>query len=36
MWDKFERPGTLPKYDLGVDTWWISQDKAKLLPEKRR
>lgn len=36
MWDKFERPDTLPKYDLGVDTWWISQDKAKLLPEKRR
>lgn len=36
MWDKFERPDTLPKYDLGIDTWWISQDKAKLLPEKRR
>ncbi|MDN3617546.1 extracellular solute-binding protein [Vibrio gallaecicus] len=36
MWDKFERPSTLPKYDLGVDTWWVSEEKAALLPEKRR
>ncbi|MEL7291645.1 MAG: extracellular solute-binding protein [Pseudomonadota bacterium] len=36
MWDKFERPEVLPKYDLGVDTWWISEQKAQLLPEKRR
>ena len=36
MWDKFERPETTPKYDLGVDTWWVSENKAQLLPEKRR
>lgn len=36
MWDKFERPEILPKYDLGVDTWWVSESKAALLPEKRR
>ncbi|WP_038176458.1 extracellular solute-binding protein [Vibrio pacinii] len=36
MWDKFERPEILPKYDLGTDTWWISEQKAQLLPEKRR
>ncbi|MEZ9700869.1 extracellular solute-binding protein [Vibrio sp. 10N.261.46.E12] len=36
MWDKFERPNVLPKYDLGIDTWWISEEKAALLPEKRR
>ncbi|NVD08016.1 ABC transporter substrate-binding protein [Vibrio sp. JPW-9-11-11] len=36
MWDKFERPEVLPKYDLGIDTWWISEQKAQLLPEKRR
>ncbi len=36
MWDKFERPETMPKYDLGVDTWWISKEKAAKLPEKRR
>lgn len=35
-WDKFERPETMPKYDLGIDTWWVSQEKAAKLPEKRR
>ncbi len=35
-WDKFERPKTIPKYDLGVDTWWVSKEKAAKLPEKRR
>lgn len=35
-WDKFERPDVLPKYDLGVDSWWISKEKAELLPAKRR
>ncbi|MDN3685989.1 ABC transporter substrate-binding protein [Vibrio sinaloensis] len=34
MWDKFERPDVMPKYDLGQDTWWISKDKAAKLPEK--
>lgn len=36
MWDKFERPSVMPKYDLGVDTWWVSDAKAAKLPEKRR
>lgn len=36
MWDKFERPEVMPTYELGIDTWWISQDKTQLLPEKRR
>ncbi|MDN3611806.1 extracellular solute-binding protein [Vibrio ostreicida] len=36
MWDKFERPETLPKYDLGTDTWWVSKAKSAKLPEKRR
>lgn len=36
MWDKFERPEVMPKYDLGIDTWWISQEKSLQLPEKRR
>jgi microcin C transport system substrate-binding protein len=35
-WDKFERPTSMPKYDLGIDTWWVSQEKAAKLPEKRR
>lgn len=36
MWDKFERPSVMPKYDLGLDSWWISKEKAEKLPEKRR
>ncbi|NOE85434.1 ABC transporter substrate-binding protein [Vibrio cholerae] len=36
MWDKFSRPSVLPKYSLGLDTWWIDQEKAARLPEKRR
>ncbi|WP_295893623.1 extracellular solute-binding protein [uncultured Vibrio sp.] len=35
-WDKFERPEIRPDYDLGVDTWWVSKEKASKLPEKRR
>ncbi|MCG9579710.1 extracellular solute-binding protein [Vibrio tubiashii] len=35
-WDKFERPDSRPEYDLGVDTWWVSKEKAAKLPEKRR
>ncbi|MGL5653654.1 MAG: extracellular solute-binding protein [Vibrio sp.] len=36
MWDKFGRPTQLPKYSLGLDTWWVDQQKAQRLPEKRR
>ncbi|NAW58300.1 MULTISPECIES: extracellular solute-binding protein [unclassified Vibrio] len=36
MWDKFGRPNEIPKYDLGVDTWWVDKQKAQKLPEKRR
>ncbi|MDW6005543.1 extracellular solute-binding protein [Vibrio mangrovi] len=31
MWDKFERPDVMPKYSLGVDSWWISAEKEKAL-----
>jgi microcin C transport system substrate-binding protein len=30
-WDKFEHPATAPKYALGFDTWWISEEKAARL-----
>ncbi len=36
VWDKFERSETIPKYDLGLDTWWISKEKASKLPERRQ
>ncbi|MBM7035666.1 extracellular solute-binding protein [Vibrio ulleungensis] len=35
-WDKFSRPEVMPKYDVGIDTWWIDAEKASKLPEKRR
>lgn len=32
FWDTFDRPGTLPKYDRGVEhCWWFDQAKAKKL-----
>lgn len=35
-WDKFERPSLMPTYDLGLDTWWISTQKADKLPKKNQ
>ncbi len=35
-WDKFSRPEKMPKYDVGIDTWWIDTEKASKLPAKRR
>lgn len=36
MWDKFGRPDVMPKYDLGMDTWWVDKQKAQQLPAQRR
>jgi microcin C transport system substrate-binding protein len=30
-WNKFSRPAIAPKYDLGLDTWWIDPAKAAAL-----
>lgn len=30
-WNKFSRPDTRPDYDLGINTWWYDQDKARAL-----
>lgn len=30
-WNKFSRPEVRPKYDLGLDTWWIDKEKAEKL-----
>lgn len=35
-WNKFSRPETFPKYDLGVDTWWYDKNKASKLPGKSK
>jgi microcin C transport system substrate-binding protein len=34
-WDKFSRPATPPKYNLGLDTWWLDQAKADALEQHR-
>ncbi len=31
-WNKFGKPETIPKYSLGVDTWWFDEEKAAKLP----
>jgi microcin C transport system substrate-binding protein len=33
-WDKFSRPAVRPKYDLGLDTWWIDPVKERKLPQR--
>ncbi len=33
-WDKFSRPAVRPKYDLGLDTWWIDPAKERRLPQR--
>lgn len=33
-WDKFSRPETRPSYALGLDTWWVDEEKARQLPER--
>ena len=30
-WNKFSRPATPPKYDLGFNTWWVDAKKATAL-----
>lgn len=36
VWDKFDRPKTMPKYSLAIDTWWVDKAKAEKLPAKRQ
>ncbi len=35
-WDKFARPPISPKYSFGLETWWVEQDKARALDQRRR
>jgi microcin C transport system substrate-binding protein len=35
-WDRFGRPTTAPKYDLGFDSWWIDQSKDATLKQRGR
>jgi microcin C transport system substrate-binding protein len=33
-WNKFGRPLVIPRYDLGLGTWWIDKDKEAKLPKR--
>lgn len=33
-WNKFSRPAVSPKYDLGLDTWWIDEAKVAALAKR--
>jgi microcin C transport system substrate-binding protein len=33
-WNKFARPSVMPKYDLGLGSWWIDKAKEAKLPNK--
>ena len=35
-WNKFKKPSKNPKYDLALDTWWINNEKDKLLENKEK
>lgn len=34
-WNKFDRPPVSPKYEIGLDTWWVDADKIELVDEAR-
>ncbi|WP_137179149.1 extracellular solute-binding protein [Roseomonas sp. AR75] len=35
-WDKFGRPPRSPRFDIGLDSWWIDPEKERALAEARR
>jgi microcin C transport system substrate-binding protein len=35
-WDKFGRPPRNPKYNLGLESWWIDPNRDRALTEARR
>ncbi|PWS39287.1 hypothetical protein DFH01_03600 [Falsiroseomonas bella] len=35
-WDKFGRPPRNPRFDIGLDTWWVDPAKERALAEARR
>ncbi len=35
-WDKFATPAVMPRYSIGLNTWWIDPQKAATLDSRRR
>jgi microcin C transport system substrate-binding protein len=36
FWDKFGRPERNPRYNLGLDSWWIDPQRERALADARR
>ena len=34
-WDMFDQPKQKPKYSLGIDTWWVNQNKFNFINSQR-
>ena len=34
-WNKFDRPAISPKYAMGLETWWINQDKLRRVEKAK-
>ena len=35
-WDFFDKPKIRPKYSLGTNTWWINNNKADKINERKK
>ena len=35
-WDIFDKPKVRPKYSLGTNTWWIDDEKASSLNQRKK
>jgi microcin C transport system substrate-binding protein len=35
-WDRFAQPQVMPRYSIGIDTWWIDPGKAGSLDTRKR
>ena len=35
-WDIFDKPKVRPKYSLGTNTWWIDEDKANTIDQRKK
>lgn len=33
-WNKFARPETMPRYSLGLGTWWLDEEALATLPDR--
>jgi microcin C transport system substrate-binding protein len=34
-WDKFRHPDITPKYEFGIDTWWVDPNAEQAIEAKK-